>query len=262
MHWYKEDGTPCYEVERTDGKGMRPTTLKDARKRSLVPSVTTILSLLAKPGLTRWMQEQAVLATLANPTQRPDESQERYLGRILGAASEISKNAADRGNKIHDTLEKLYSAHSDEPILIEKEYLEFAMPVVDLIYKIFPEVDGTWISEESFAVNLFGGKVDLHSKKHNIIIDFKTKSAKDFSKISLYEEYCLQLAAYRHGLNLPEARCYNIIVSSVDSKVTPRLHQWDEKDLKKSWESFSLLARYFHLSNNLKEVLDGNDTIH
>jgi hypothetical protein len=262
MHWYRADGAPCYEIERTDGKGLRSTTLKDARKLGLVPSVTTILGILAKPGLTRWFQEQVILATLANPIQRVDESQEKYVNRILAASSEISKNAADRGNKIHDTLEKIYTPPSDEPQTIEKEYLEYAMPVVDLIYKIFPEVDGTWVAEESFATPYFGGKVDLHSKEHNIIIDFKTKSTNDFSKFSLYADYGVQLAAYRNGLNLTGARCYNIIISSVDSKVNPKLHQWDERDLLKGWQSFLLLTRYFHISNKLKEVPDVDDTIH
>ena len=42
-HWYTRDGRPFYEVPRSDGSGMRPATLKDARLLGLYPGVTTIL---------------------------------------------------------------------------------------------------------------------------------------------------------------------------------------------------------------------------
>lgn len=55
-HWYFPDGTPLHEVPRADGKGQRPTSLRDARKLGLFPSVTNVLSILAKPGLDAWKQ--------------------------------------------------------------------------------------------------------------------------------------------------------------------------------------------------------------
>jgi len=45
----------------------RPTTLRDARKLGLLPSVTNILNVIAKPELTAWLQEQAVMAALTLP---------------------------------------------------------------------------------------------------------------------------------------------------------------------------------------------------
>ena len=45
-HWYTKDGAPAYTVE---GKtGVRNTTLRDARKLGLIPSVTTIISIMEK----------------------------------------------------------------------------------------------------------------------------------------------------------------------------------------------------------------------
>ena len=41
-HWYDLDGQPCHEVPRAKGDGMRPTTLADARKLHLLPSVTNV----------------------------------------------------------------------------------------------------------------------------------------------------------------------------------------------------------------------------
>ncbi len=46
-------------------KGIpRPTPLRDARKLALLPSVTNILGVIAKPELTAGLQEQAVMAAL------------------------------------------------------------------------------------------------------------------------------------------------------------------------------------------------------
>ena len=40
-HWYTKEGTACYEVPYADpSKGMRSTTLADARKLKLLPSVS------------------------------------------------------------------------------------------------------------------------------------------------------------------------------------------------------------------------------
>jgi hypothetical protein len=65
VHWYRQDGGPQYTVKAKDGSD-RPTTLRDARKLNLVPSVTTILKIAAKPGLEAWKQEQMVCQN-ANP---------------------------------------------------------------------------------------------------------------------------------------------------------------------------------------------------
>ena len=56
-HWYTRDGVPRYTVIGKNGK-ERATTLRDARTENLVPSVTTVLNVAAKPALTQWLQKQ------------------------------------------------------------------------------------------------------------------------------------------------------------------------------------------------------------
>ena len=59
-HWYDRAGKPCYQ--QTTAKGaLRGTDLRDARKQGLVPSVTTVLSVLAKPALETWKVKQGIL---------------------------------------------------------------------------------------------------------------------------------------------------------------------------------------------------------
>jgi hypothetical protein len=48
-HWYAADGLPAYRIKGANGK-ERNTTVQDARSLGLVPSVTTVLGLVAKPG--------------------------------------------------------------------------------------------------------------------------------------------------------------------------------------------------------------------
>jgi hypothetical protein len=72
LHWYDRHGRPCYEVMSKPGV-MRPTTLRDARKLNLVPSVTNIIRCAAAPGLEIWKQQQVMMAalTLQGPQQSP-----------------------------------------------------------------------------------------------------------------------------------------------------------------------------------------------
>ena len=69
-HWYQRDGQPLHTVLSAKGE-PRPTTLRDARKLDLLPSVTNILGVIAKPELTAWLQEQAVMAALTLPRCTP-----------------------------------------------------------------------------------------------------------------------------------------------------------------------------------------------
>jgi hypothetical protein len=74
-HWYQPDGTPLHQVPKADGKGMRDTTLADAKKLGLLPSVTGITDIVAKPALMNWKAAQVAAAAFENP---PDQ---RRVGR-------------------------------------------------------------------------------------------------------------------------------------------------------------------------------------
>jgi hypothetical protein len=54
-HWYTQEGEPMYTIIGANGK-ERNTTLRDAKKEGLVPSVTTIMGVVAKPALETWKQ--------------------------------------------------------------------------------------------------------------------------------------------------------------------------------------------------------------
>ena len=86
--------------------GVRPTTLRDARTKDLVPSVTTILNVAAKPALIAWMQKQVLMSALT--MQRiGDEPDAAYMDRILVDSRELAKAAADAVNSAVQAWEDL-----------------------------------------------------------------------------------------------------------------------------------------------------------
>src|SRR5580765_9121589 len=104
-HWYKHNGDPMHEMLGTVTGKMRPTTMRDARKIGLVPSVMTILSIIDKPGITKWQVDQGILAALTM-RRRKNEPDEEFLARLYADSRQQVMDAAAMGEKIHDACEK------------------------------------------------------------------------------------------------------------------------------------------------------------
>jgi hypothetical protein len=109
------------------------------------------------------------------------------------------------------------------------------------------------VSEKSFACELgFGGKLDLCTfDGDGIVIDFKTKEFTDPAKVDAYDEHLMQLAAYRLGLNLPQARCANVFVSVTEPGLCVT-KEWSEDDLERGEEMFYHLLKYWQAKNKHK----------
>ncbi len=231
QHWYARDGKPTYE-QRTAGGGVRPTDLRDARKLGLVPSVTTVLSVLAKPALTNWLIEQAIMASLTLPRVE-GESECSLLGRIREDSKAQAKAAAEEGNRIHDACEMAFKGHYYDP-----KYIPHVAAVRERLAKLFPGVTD-WVAEASFAhPSGFGGKVDLHSPSTGITVDYKGKDGDftDGKKLAFDQHW--QLAAYTRGLRLPRSECANLFVSRTHPGCIAH-HVWSAKSIDDGWAVFS-----------------------
>lgn len=225
-HWYRKDGEPCYEVPNKSKGGMRKTNLRDAKTLGLVPSVTTILNILDKPGLTRWKIEQVAYAALTLPKIQ-GESLDDFLVRIYKDAEEHGRVAREEGTRIHGILEKHYLG---EPQSLTDFDAKVVKAVEDKLLNLFGEQE--WSAEKSFATDSYGGKVDLHSDV--AVVDFKTKEFTENDKVRGWPEQCEQLAAYSQGLCLIQdglfPRCVNLFIStSVPGLV--HAHEWRQEDL-------------------------------
>ena len=242
-HWYTKDGTPAYT---TIGKtGERATTLRDARKLGLLPSVTTINGMLSKAGLNSWLQQQVLLAALTLP-RLPDEPEADWLSRVMQDSKSTGREAAERGTAIHAIIQGYF----------EQMYMPEKPAYLDGIDKALADAFGNqpWISEKSFGHPLgFGGKVDLMAKPINgqgdgFVVDFKTKET-DLDKVDVYFEHEMQLAAYREGLGMPTARCAIVFVNALTNQV--RLIEIEQDRLQKGWECFEHLLRVYQIKNGI-----------
>jgi hypothetical protein len=230
-HRYTRAGAPAYEQRAASG-GLRATDLRDARKHGLVPSVTTVLGVLAKPALTNWLVDQGVMAALTLP-RIEGETETAFLARIKEDSKAQAKAAAEEGTRIHDALECAFKGD---------HYPHFYQPHIDAVReelaRLFPGVDD-WIAEASFAHESgFGGKVDLHSPSTGIVADYKGKDG-DFSdgkKLAYDQHY--QLAAYNRGLLLPPSLCANIFVSRTHPGRVAS-HVWKREEVDHGWEVFA-----------------------
>ncbi|NDG03303.1 MAG: hypothetical protein EB119_08965, partial [Synechococcaceae bacterium WBB_34_004] len=80
-HWYTENGESAHVVIGKNGN-ERNTTVADARKMGLLPSVTSVLGIMDKPQLTAWKIEQAIMSSLTLPKE-DGETLEEYAKRVV-----------------------------------------------------------------------------------------------------------------------------------------------------------------------------------
>ena len=229
-HYYHKSGEPCYTVVGKNGK-ERAATLRDAREKNLLPSVTTIMSCASRPQLEAWMIDQAILASMTLP-RREGELEPDYIKRVKEDAKETGRKAAERGTKIHAIIERGFNGESINGdgvfYQIAKEEIEKHCGSVK------------WEVEKSFAKEDYAGKIDLYSDE--FILDIKTTD-KDLTNIKTYDSHAIQLAAYRDN-----HKCGILYISTlIDAKLI-----WiPEEDLVKGMKQFTALKDYWYATTGL-----------
>ena len=237
-HWYDRQGNPRYTVKGANGR-ERNTTLRDARKYDLVPSVTTILNVAAKPGLEAWKQQQLLLAALTLP-KLDDESIDAYAERVIQDSKQQAQDARDLGTDIHAKVQGAFEGGE------ETDYSRSVAQVLDQAYG-----KQTWVSERSFAHRQgFGGKVDLYCNV--AVVDIKTKAFGPEDDPVGYDEHLMQLAAYRAGLMgivSASAKCANVFVSTTHPNLVS-MYEWSDADVTRGWKMFEALLTFWQAKNN------------
>ncbi len=238
-HWYDRNGTPRYEVPRAKGNGTRPTTLADARKLDLVPSVTLILRCAAAPGLEAWKATQLLQSALTLP-KLDGETLDDYAKRVIEDSKEQGRKARDKGTELHAAIED-YIRLGKSPFPAHTDVLNLALLQYGInLRKGKPE--------HSFASPLgYGGKIDWHNDE--IVIDFKTKQkVKDVKQLA-WPEHCWQLSAYNVGIkHLTILRQINVFIGIEDKET--RIHEWSADDAYKGWLCFEHLLAFWQIKNN------------
>lgn len=200
-HWYRPDGAPMHSVVRAGGAATRPTTLRDARRFGLYPSVTNVLSVLARPGLDAWRIEQAVQAAITLP-RRHGETSDAFARRVVASLS--CHDAADLGSAVHRAIER----YAKSGVVPENpDVARLFVPARDWFEAEVDDVHAV----ESTVVHPewgYGGRVDLvatlRSTGRPTIVDFKTQRTRTDRRgrfvPAFHDVWPLQLEAYRQAL--------------------------------------------------------------
>jgi hypothetical protein len=222
-HWYHRDGTSCHEVIAKTTGLPRPTTVRDARKLDLIPSVTNILNMKAKPALMTWLQDNAILAALNTP-QRPGEVEADWHSRIAEESDRIGKEAAEWGQAIHEQIEQFNTGGA---FMGTGEILQYVEG-----YEVWhrANVDTVITAEQSVVGNGYAGRLDLYAFLKDgraAVIDFKSQKLLGKPKANFYKEWPMQLAAYAECLENVDVMISIIICSDVPAPV--QVKEWDNR---------------------------------
>jgi len=242
-HWYRRDGSPAYTIVGKNGK-ERNTTLRDARAHGFVPSVTGIIKMAYEERLEHYKQEQLLYNALLLEKDE-NETDDFFMARIWAASREHSRQAAETGTAIHAAIEQHFAGEAYDPA-----FEEYVKGTVDLLGNRFPGVE--WITEKSFcSVYGYGGKTDLHSRAgQGLVLDIKGRemSTAQAESLTTYHSHWQQLASYREGLGLPNARC-GIVYVSRNVPGLARVVMVPEEKLEQGWEMFQALLAYWKAKN-------------
>jgi len=245
-HWYRPDGTPCHQVPKKDGTGMKGTTLKEARQLKLLPSVTGITNILHKEALMNWKARQIAMAAFDKPPQG-EETLEYFMERVIASSESVKIQAANLGNKVHDALEQLLV---EGPQAVPENLWAYVEPVMK--WKADNKV--LYKDVEKVVVNLehgYAGKCDVFAALPDetlAVVDYKTRKGEFSASMKPYDGQGMQLAAYAVAKwgeeRLPHVAGINVYISSV----TPGLiHAYKHDSLVAHWEAFKaacILWRY------------------
>lgn len=260
-HWYDRTGKPVYTLIGANGK-ERDTTLRDAKKLKLLASVTTIPGQLDKSQLCIWQQKQ-LLETVRKHSYLIGKT-DSWKEQLIGISNKENSKYATMGNAIHNCLEEYFKTSNLNP-----EYEDYVWPFIEYFNTTIREdCTSNYIlqPEQSIACKEgFGGKIDLIFKQNVnsdlYIIDYKTKAVDDLTNYKLYDDYIMQLAAYRQyyvGSQTPKIHCLNVLISTTNIGHF-HVHEWSEKELDRGWEMFYNLLKFWQIKNNYDSSFEDNN---
>lgn len=258
-HWYDKDGQPKhlmpYAKSNKAKAGMfRNTTLGDARKLNLAPSVSGITKMLPAFGLTKWITSQAVMSALTLK-RLPKENDKDFMIRLAIDSSRIQDEARDHGKAIHANIDRFLRGKEIQGTIKIRGVEYYVLEPTRRFIEYWRENKFDLIScESTFRSDLgYGGTVDIIAKigDHNYILDMKTKDTEEGKTVKGYTENCMQLVAYRDGVKLPrDTTLINIFISRNEPERDVQIHNWNGKDIADAELKFKACFEFWKVINN------------
>jgi hypothetical protein len=211
-----------------DGRIVAGAGLGKARRDHLYPSVTSLLGVIAKPGLEFWKRDLLISGCFDSAWMAVEDDLGAFKSRVISEMEEEQSKASDAGKLWHDDIVKHFSMHGDGELSIPWETLEaLETKLKELGLKV-------WMQELSFTNKSLGyaGTIDAvcESDGKVVVVDWKVRTK---PKIVTYDTWPMQLAAYADHLSyawnldyLPDI--YNVILPMTEPGVIYHKH-WREK---------------------------------
>lgn len=242
-HWYRRDGVPCHEVPKKDGKGMRSVNLRYDRSLDLLPSVTNVLSVKAKPGLDNYKIEQALMAAVTLP-RLDGENEDAFMERVVVDMEAHMRDAAEFGTKIHKYCEQFHLGNSAEDSELEPYAADYKRWFTENVKEVL------WA--EKVLVNEkvgYAGTADLLVRFNDnriALSDLKTQGIK--SRVTktkgtikndpnYYETWEYQLVSYGNCLDAGPDAYMSIVIDSLEPGPC-HVYEWPLEGRRKAWRSF------------------------
>lgn len=235
-HWYTEDGESAHVIIGKNGN-ERNTTVADARKLGLLPSVTSVLGIMDKPQLTSWRISVTIESALTLP-KRDDESLDEYARRVVEDSKEQTRKAAEHGTRMHEQAENILMGRAT----CKDEDLQ---PYIKTFKKwAGANIEKTYWCEKALVGAGYAGRCDAYVRLKGIgdaIIDLKNRKVNP-KYDPFYDTDCAQLWAYRAASENPKCACVSVVLASNDAtKLTTRV--WDEDELYQAGIAFCAMQK-------------------
>jgi len=238
-HWYSSDGTPHHTYVNSKGE-TKDTTLTQARKLNLYPSVTGVLEVKSNFHLTNWKVRVGIEYALG-AIRHANEDMQDFVDRIAYESVQKSRDATEFGTEMHDTLERWNVDHSyvcppEKPALI-REILEN--------WKRTSEQYGIRVlsAERRIACPQLGiaGTVDLIAEYDGLgltVGDYKSQDIKEYKgkrDANFYDKFAHQLALYARMVKIVDGlsedpRIVSHVIDSNDGTIYTKVYTPEQQN--------------------------------
>lgn len=241
-HWYHRDGSRCSEViGKTTGTPRKPT-IRDARELGLLPGVTGICKLYPNDSLQRWKRSQDILAAITTP-RFANETDDFYISRILAAADEECRAAADVGTRRHAIVEQFHrrTIYPDDTMAFGDD-----LPFIQPYLKWFDGEIMAALGVEYQVGNIeygYAGTIDLYAGLRGgdrTVVDLKNRK-----NIATYETDAMQLAAYRRAVGADVA--ISVVLGTEKPEILVK--EWSAAEDQSAWNNFELCLKLWKSAN-------------
>jgi len=228
---------------------LRPTRVTDLRKwikegKTVKPSVTTVMDMWAKPGLVNWLINQPLHQAYA--LDRGSMSENQWIEEVK-RLTEIEKDKApNAGTEAHEAMQR-----GDETGTVPEGFEQLYANACEAVENWCGLRQ--WQCEVNFCAEHYAGQADRVSD--GFIVDWKTKQFAEKFKpgAMLYRNHWMQLAAYRHGLRVPDAQCAIgfLCLETNEVEIAPV----SEVQLQSGWRSFKRALAEFYETKLDMEIM-------